>query len=304
MATPRRHAFHTSDGWREITGDGDHPGAAVPPDPVAQKARDEGPVPCPRCTDAKGEAPPARGGLVGRVRRGLATVVEDLDAAMHNDPAARSRAEVALTYPGVHALWLHRLAHGLFRRGHPLAARTVSETNRFVTGIEIHPGATFGRGVFIDHGMGIVIGETAYVGDGCLLYKGVVLGGTSLERTVRHPHLGRNVVVGSNASVLGGIHLGDGAKVGSGSVVIHDVPAGATVVGVPGRVVIDEQGRRVSALADHAHADLPDPVAEALARLTRRIDHLETELAAARGEAPTLRPGDPAPGDVPDPAAP
>jgi serine O-acetyltransferase len=293
MVTPRRHAFHTSDGWREISGDGAHPGDAIPPDPVAQRARDEGPVPCPRCEAGAGEGA-ARGGLLERARRGLATMVEDVDAAMHNDPAARSRAEVALTYPGVHALWLHRVAHGLFRRGHPLAARAVSETNRFVTGIEIHPGATFGHGVFIDHGMGIVIGETAYVGDGCLLYKGVVLGGTSLERTVRHPHLGRNVVVGSNASVLGGIHLGDGAKVGSGSVVIRDVPAGATVVGVPGRVVIDEQGRRVSALADHAHADLPDPVSEALGRLTRRIEALEAELAAARGDG----------ADTPDPAAP
>lgn len=297
MATPRRHAFHTSDGWREITGDGDHPGAAIPPDPVAQGARDEGPVPCPRCAEARGEAMSrAQGGLLGRLRRGLATAVEDLDAAMHNDPAARSRTEVALTYPGVHALWLHRVASGLFKGGHPLAARAVSETNRFLTGIEIHPGATFGRGVFIDHGMGIVVGETAYVGDGCLLYKGVVLGGTSLERTVRHPHLGRNVVVGSNASVLGGIHLGDGAKVGSGSVVIRDVPAGATVVGVPGRVVIDEQGRRVGALADHAHADLPDPVAEAIGRLTRRIDELEGRLEGARairrgdsGDDPTGR---------------
>ncbi|RMG14755.1 MAG: serine O-acetyltransferase [Deltaproteobacteria bacterium] len=209
---------------------------------------------------------------------------EDLEAAMLNDPAARSHLEVFLAYPGVHALWLHRIAHRLWKDDHPLAARVVSHVNRFLTGIEIHPGARIGRRVFIDHGMGIVIGETATVGDGSLLYKGVVLGGTSLERTLRHPQVGRNVVIGSNACVLGGITVGDGAKIGSGSVVIRDVPKGATVVGVPGKIVIDERGRRTGALADHAHADLPDPVALALSRLSERVRNLEAKLGASPGD--------------------
>jgi serine O-acetyltransferase len=279
MARPRRHAFHTSDGWREITGAGDHPGDAALPDPLAS-SDDGAPPDCPGC-----QAEPEGGakGLTGRLGQAFSRALEDLDTALVNDPAARSRAEVLLTYPGVHALWLHRISHALWRRRHTHGARLLSHVNRFVTGIEIHPGARIGRQVFIDHGMGIVVGETAWIGDGCLLYKGVVLGGTSLERTIRHPHLGRNVVVGSNACVLGAIHLGDGAKVGSGSVVIRDVPPGATVVGVPGRVVLDERGRRLGDLADHEHADLPDPVAQALGRLSARVEALEAELEKARG---------------------
>src|SRR5258706_8791607 len=138
----------------------------------------------------------------------LKTLQSDVAAALKNDPAARSAAEVVLTYPGLHALMLHRLAHGLWRRGLKLVARALSHQARFLTGVEIHPGAQIADGVFIDHGMGVVIGETAVIEEGCLLYKGVVLGGTSLERRVRHPHLGRNVIVGSNACVLGAIHIG------------------------------------------------------------------------------------------------
>ena len=266
MSTKRREGFHTSDGWRELSGDGAHPGEEIPHDPVHQPPA---------------EAPPV-GGLVGRLWRLGQRAREDVEAALVNDPAARSRLEVALTYPGVHALWMHRLAHGLWRRERTLGARTLSHLSRFLTGVEIHPGAQLGRGVFIDHGMGIVIGETAQVGDGTLLYKGVVLGGTSLERTLRHPQIGRNVVVGSNACVLGGVEIGDNAKIGSGSVVVRDVPAGATVVGVPGRVILDRSGQRVQPLADHAHADLPDPIANALASLNQRVAELEVQLAEAQ----------------------
>lgn len=267
MVTPRRSAFHTSDGWREVTGEGEHPGPDGAAEPTGQPQPD-----C--CTD---EPVPAERGIFARLKGATRRALGDIDSAMTNDPAARNRLEVALTYPGVHALLLHRVAHSLWRREYNLAARVISHLNRMTTGIEIHPGARVGEGVFIDHGMGIVIGETAVVGDGTLLYKGVVLGGTSLERTVRHPHIGRNVVVGSNACVLGNIHIGDNAKVGSGSVVIRDIPTGATVVGVPGRVVIDEDGVHRGA-ADHEHADLPDPVQQALNRLQDQIDELEKKL--------------------------
>ena len=209
------------------------------------------------------------------VQRVAEQLRSDLRAAMTQDPAARSALEVALAYPGIHAVWLHRAAHALWTRGFVLTPRLLSHANRFLTGIEIHPGAKLGRGVFIDHGMGVVIGETAEVGEGCVIYKGVVLGGVSQARVRRHPRLGANVVVGSNACVLGAIEIGAGARVGSGSVVIRDVPAGATVVGVPGRIVTSKRE-----LAEPAHADLPDPVAEALAELAVRLKRLET----ARGQ--------------------
>jgi len=206
----------------------------------------------------------------------LEVIAEDIETVMRLDPAARHALEVLLVYPGLHALWLHRAAHAMWQRGFVLAPRLLAHANRRWTGIEIHPGARFGRRVFIDHGMGIVIGETATVGDDCLLYKGVVLGGTSLERKERHPTLGRGVVVGTNASVLGPIHLGDGAKVGSNSVVIRDVPEGATVVGVPGRVVTSEKSGVRQGLD---HANLPDPIAQLMTRLMDNIETLETRLA-------------------------
>lgn len=225
----------------------------------------------------------------------LRRVLADIDAAIRHDPAARTRLEVFLAYPGVHALWLHQIAHALWQADRRLVARVVAHQNRFLTGVEIHPGATLGAGVFIDHGMGVVIGETATVGDGCILYKGVVLGGTSLERTVRHPQVGKNVVVGSNACVLGAIHIGDGARVGSGSVVIKDVPAGATVVGVPGRIVRDRH--REDAAASLDHGSLPDPVAEVLRtlaerneELTQRLERLEAALKLPRRARPRPRP--------------
>jgi len=224
------------------------------------------------------ELPPLANGALGFVER----LGEDVDAALQHDPAARSRLEVALLYPGVHAIWMHRFAHALWTHGRPLVARVVSQVNRFVTGIEIHPGARIGRRVFMDHGMGIVIGETAAVGDGCLLYKGVVLGGVSLERKIRHPQLGRNVVVGSNACVLGAIEIGEGARIGSGSVVIKAVPPGATVVGIPGRVVTPDASRaHLEATLDHG--DLPDPVADMIRGLAERNDELEQRIQKLEG---------------------
>lgn len=219
---------------------------------------------------------------------------EDLAAVRANDPAARTTMEVALLYPGVHALWLHRAAHDLWTNGAPFTARAIAHVNRFVTGIEIHPGATIGRRVFIDHGMGIVIGETAKVGDDCLLYKGVVLGGVSLARTIRHPQLGNGVVVGSNACILGAIEIGEGARIGSGSVVVRPVPQGATVVGVPARVIVPAKHRFEAALD---HANLPDPVQDMIRalvaqneRLRHRIEHLEAKLDIVHEEEPMFLP--------------
>jgi serine O-acetyltransferase len=166
---------------------------------------------------------------------------EDMACIMERDPAARSRLEVLTCYPGLHALVLHRMAHWLWQRGLIWAGRFVSHIGRFLTGIEIHPGATIGRCVFIDHGMGVVVGETAEIGDGCTIYQGVTLGGTSLSKgTKRHPTLGRNVIVGANSQVLGGFVVGDGARIGSGAVVVKPVPAGATAVGNPARVIAAE----------------------------------------------------------------
>lgn len=222
------------------------------------------------------------------VPRKLALVGEDVQAICDNDPAARSPLEVMLVYPGLHALWLHRVAHHMWGAGLSMTGRLISHANRFLTGIEIHPGARIGRRVVIDHGMGIVIGETAVVGDGCLLYKGVVLGGTTLTTGKRHPTLGEKVIVGSNACILGDIAIGDGARVGSGSVVIKPVPPSATVVGVPARVIVPAK-RRFDAALDHA--SLPDPISEmirALAaqneRMRERLARLEAQLSIPHDE--------------------
>lgn len=198
-----------------------------------------------------------------------------LEAVRHRDPAARSNVEILLTYPGVHALFFHRIAHFLHTRLRlKLLARFVSHVGRMLTGIEIHPGATIGRRVFIDHGMGTVIGETAVVGDDCLLYHGVTLGGTGKERGKRHPTLERGVVVGCGAAVLGNITLGENVKVGAGSVVVHDVPRDGTVVGIPASLV----GTDVRIHADLLdHADLIDPIME-------KINALQAELRLAESE--------------------
>lgn len=214
----------------------------------------------------------ARVGVLDRLR-------EDINSALKNDPAAQSRMEIVLCYPGLHALWLHRLAFALWWRRFRLAARLVSHINRFLTGIEIHPGARIGRRVFIDHGMGIVIGETSVIEDDVLMYKGVLLGGTTLDRTIRHPWIGKGAVLGSNACVLGAITVGAGAKIGSGSVVIRDVPDGATVVGVPGRAV-----QREKEIRPLEHGALPDPVARAVTALMHKLEEADVRLATLEKE--------------------
>jgi serine O-acetyltransferase len=231
-----------------------------------------------------------------KLSHGAELVAEDIRSMRANDPAARSALEVALVYPGLHAVWIHRVSHAMWKRDLKLGARLVAHANRFLTGIEIHPAAHLGRRVVIDHGMGIVIGETATVGDGCLLYKGVVLGGTSLERKVRHPQIGKDVVIGSNACILGAIHIGDHARIGSGSVVVKEVPPEATVVGVPARIIVPSHARFDAALD---HANLPDPVIDmvrALASqnemLRERVSALEKRLGLEHDEPPFNLPYD------------
>jgi serine O-acetyltransferase len=194
---------------------------------------------------------------------------EDIETVRRNDPAAKNALEILLCYPGLHAVWLHGVAHWFYRRRWHTVARVVSHINRWLTGVEIHPGARFGRRVFIDHGMGIVVGETAEIGDNCLLYKGVVLGGTTLSRGKRHPTLGRNVVVGSNACLLGCITVGDHVRIGSNSVVIRDVPSGSTVVGVPARLV---ERKEIRDMVDFEHGNLPDPMDDIL-KIMLRLEH-------------------------------
>ena len=199
---------------------------------------------------------------------------EDINTVFKKDPAARSTLEVLCCYPGLHALWFHRTAHFLWRYKLYFLGRLLSHIGRFVTGIEIHPGARIGRRFFIDHGAGVVIGETAEIGDDVILYQGVVLGGTTLKKGKRHPTVGNGVVIGTGAVALGDITLGDGARIGSGSVVIKSVPASATVVGVPGKTVDD----RHRSVLDLEHGKLPDPVAEAIKLVLEEQDKLEERL--------------------------
>ncbi len=208
----------------------------------------------------------------------IAIIQADLAAVLERDPACRSRLEAWLCYPGFHALLGHRIAHALHRRHLLLLARVVSELARWLTGVEIHPGAKIGRGVFIDHGMGVVIGETAEIGDDVTLYQGVTLGGTGKERGKRHPTIGRGTMVGVGAKVLGNIVVGDDCKIGAAAVVVHSVPPKCTVVGIPGRIV-RRNGRRVGpASHDLEHADLPDPVEDEISLLLRRCEALEARV--------------------------
>jgi serine O-acetyltransferase len=200
-------------------------------------------------------------------------VREQIDTVFRGDPAAKSKLEIFFCYPGFHAILLHRVAHKLHTGGFTLLARMVSQFNRSLTGIEIHPGATIGRRCFIDHGMGIVIGETAEIGDDVLLYQGVTLGGTGKEKGKRHPTIGDNVVIGTGAKILGNITIGKHTKIGAGSVVIRSVPDNSTVVGVPGRVV-----RSRADTGDLEHGTLPDPEGQLIDDLTKRIEHLEAQL--------------------------
>jgi serine O-acetyltransferase len=206
------------------------------------------------------------------------SVLADLRAPLDRDPAARGWLDVALSYPGFHALVAHRLIHPLQRAGIPILPRWLANIARFFTQIEIHPAAKVGKGIFIDHGSGVVVGETAEIGDGCTIYQGVTLGGTSLSHGKRHPTLGRNVTVGVNSSVLGAIVLGDNAKVGGGSVVVKDVPANATVIGVPARVVARD-GKPIRVVSERPQVDMPDPTTDAIVRLGRKIAELEKRLA-------------------------
>jgi len=208
----------------------------------------------------------------GALRR---EIHDDVQAALKRDPAARNRVEVILTYPGVHALIAYRFAHALDRRGLPLAARMLSHLARMLTGVEIHPKAVIGQGLFIDHGMGVVIGETAVIGDRCHLLQGVTLGGTSTRREKRHPTLGNDVLVGAGAKLIGAITVGDGARIGAGSVVVQSVPPHATVVGVPGHVIAYTNN------SNDTVERLPDPEWDRMQALEDRIDLLEARLAEA-----------------------
>jgi serine O-acetyltransferase len=213
----------------------------------------------------------------------------DFRIIFERDPAARNALEVLFCYPGLQALLMHRFSHMLYRLRVPFVPRFLSHIARFLTGIEIHPGATIGRGVFIDHGMGVVIGETAIVGDYALIYQGVTLGGTGKESGKRHPTLGENVVVGAGAKVLGNLTIGDNVRIGAGSVVLRDVPSDCTVVGVPGRIVY-RSGERVDPLD---HGRLPDSEAQVIRALVDRIEALEQQLQEMRQASSTVAPSVP-----------
>ena len=202
------------------------------------------------------------------------TIREDIKTAFIRDPAARSALEILICYSGLHAIWAHRINHFLWNHHLKLLARLLSGIARFFTGIEIHPGAKIGRRFFIDHGAGVVIGETSEIGDDVLLYQGVVLGGTTMEKKKRHPTLGNGVEMGAGSIALGSITIGDGVRVGASSVVIRDVPPGVTVVGIPGRVVT----KREKPVMDLEHGKLPDPVAEALKLVLQDHHKLEERL--------------------------
>lgn len=211
---------------------------------------------------------------------------EQIDTVFRRDPAARSVLEIVMCYPGFHALVLHRISHGFYKRGWFMLGRLTSQFSRATTGIEIHPGATIGRRCFIDHGMGVVIGETSEIGDDVLMYQGVTLGGTGKDSGKRHPTIGNGVVIGTGAIVLGNIRIGDHVKIGAGSVVVHPVPDHSTVVGVPGRVV----GEAASGMfdsgyeADLEHGSLPDPEGQAIEELSQRVAELEAMIKALADE--------------------
>lgn len=201
---------------------------------------------------------------------------DDIESIMERDPAATSKSEVLLLYSGLHAVMAHRVSHKINKK-HPFAARAISQAAKFATGIEIHPGATIGKGLFIDHGTGVVIGETAEIGDNCTIYQGVTLGGTGKDVGKRHPTLGNNVMVGAGAKVLGPFSVGDNAKIAAGAVVLHEVPADTTAVGIPAKAVAKKpEQSQTGADLDQIH--IPDPVSAELARLQKRIEELEQRI--------------------------
>jgi serine O-acetyltransferase len=209
------------------------------------------------------------------------TIREQIDTIFREDPAAKSILEIVLCYPGFHAILMHRLAHLLYEAKIPILPRFMSQVSRFLTGIEIHPGATIGRRFFIDHGMGVVIGETTEIGDDVLIYQGVTLGGTGNEQGKRHPTIGNNVVIGTGAKVLGSIRIGNNVKIGAGSVVVHPVPDNSTVVGIPGRVV---RMRTTTGVLEHG--ELPDPEGQEIDELKQRVAELEGKMKAILDELP------------------
>lgn len=212
----------------------------------------------------------------------LAHIKRDIRSALERDPAARGTWEILFCYPGFHALLFFRVAHSLWIRKLRFLGRLISQVGRFLTGIEIHPGARIGPGLFIDHGMGVVIGETTEIGEDCTIYQGVTLGGTSLKKEKRHPTLGDNVIVGVGAKILGPFRVGDNSRIGAGSVVINEVPPNCTVVGIPGKIVMREGTKITDHKIQLDHANLPDPTAKALAAVLDRVTALERELNALK----------------------
>lgn len=206
---------------------------------------------------------------------------EDIEVVFEQDPAARTHFEVILTYSGLHAVWAHRIAHAFYKRKLFFIARVISQVSRFFTGIEIHPGAKIGRRFFIDHGMGVVIGETCEIGDNVTVFQGVTLGGTGKEKGKRHPTIKDNALIATGAKVLGSITIGENSKIGAGSVVLKEVPPNSTVVGIPGKVVIQD-GVRIK--RDLNHSDLPDPVADRFKMMEEQIGKLQQQLDSMKGE--------------------
>ena len=200
---------------------------------------------------------------------------EDVDTILEQDPAARNRFEIITTYSGLHALWNYRIAHALYKRRCYYLARFISQASRLITGIEIHPGAKIGRRFFIDHGMGVVIGETCEIGNGVTLYQGVTLGGTGKEKGKRHPTIGDNVLIASGSKVLGNIMIGEHSKIGANSVVLHDVPAYSTVVGIPGQIVV-QNGKKVK--RDWNQCNLPDPIKDEICQLKEQLKKMQEQF--------------------------
>jgi serine O-acetyltransferase len=224
----------------------------------------------------------------GKHNRLLASLRNDVRSAIERDPAARSSLEIVLLYPGLHALWGHRIAHRLWSSNHKLTGRLLSQFIRNLTGVEIHPGAIIGQGLFIDHGMGVVIGETAEIGADVTLYHGVTLGGTSLEKGKRHPTIGDRVVVGAGAKILGAITIGDDTRIGANAVVVKSVPANSVVVGVPGQNIARSKPHHSNDLPDLNHALLPDLVGVSLSDLMVRVEALEKQLDGQEAVKPHI----------------
>ena len=217
------------------------------------------------------------------------TMRNDIQSVLDRDPAARNKLEVLLCYPGLHAIWMYRLTHRLWKSGFKLIARWISQTTRSLTGIEIHPGATIGQNLFIDHGMGVVIGETAEIGNNVTLYHGVTLGGTSLEKVKRHPTIEDHVVIGAGAKVLGAITIGPHSRIGANAVVVRSTPADSVVVGVPGQIVVrDHPFHSPDEKEDLEHGSLPDTISETLAALIAHVESLEKRLNGGSIFGPTL----------------